>query len=136
MNIIVCIDENNGMMFNKRRQSQDSVVREKIIELSSGFMLYMNEYSAKQFAHEQGITVDNDFLSKAKTGDFCFIESDDIPQDNVEKVFLINWNRKYPSDKKFNFDLISNGFQKISEEEFAGSSHEKITLSVFGRDLK
>ena len=27
MNIIICLDDNNGMMFNKRRQSQDRILR-------------------------------------------------------------------------------------------------------------
>ena len=33
MNIIVCLDDKNGMMFNKRRQSQDKLLRSDIKEL-------------------------------------------------------------------------------------------------------
>ncbi len=33
MNVIVCLDDNNGMMFNKRRQSQDKILRDSIKEL-------------------------------------------------------------------------------------------------------
>ena len=68
MNIIVCIDKNGGMMFGGRRQSQDCVLREKILEVTSGSRLLMNSYSAKQFENAESIVVDEDFLSKANQG--------------------------------------------------------------------
>ena len=34
MIIMVCVDDNNGMMFNKRRQSQDRVLRQRMLELA------------------------------------------------------------------------------------------------------
>ena len=36
MKIIVCVDNQNGMMFNHRRQSQDRVLRKRILELTGG----------------------------------------------------------------------------------------------------
>ena len=36
MKIIVCVDNQNGMMFNHRRQSQDCVLRKRILELTGG----------------------------------------------------------------------------------------------------
>lgn len=33
MNIIVCLDDKNGMMFNKRRQSQDKILRNSIKDI-------------------------------------------------------------------------------------------------------
>lgn len=33
MIVIACLDDNGGMMFNHRRQSQDSVLRAHIAEL-------------------------------------------------------------------------------------------------------
>ena len=36
MKIIVCVDNQNGMMFNHRRQSQDRVLRKRIMELTGG----------------------------------------------------------------------------------------------------
>ena len=35
MIIMVCVDDNNGMMFNKRRQSQDRVLRQRMFFSSS-----------------------------------------------------------------------------------------------------
>ena len=43
MKVIVCVDKSNGMMFNNRRQSQDSVLREKVISLLDGKKLFLNE---------------------------------------------------------------------------------------------
>ena len=47
MKLIVCLDDNNGMMFNKRRQSRDRVLVENVVELCKSEKLYTNEYSAK-----------------------------------------------------------------------------------------
>ena len=52
MKIIVCVDNQNGMMFNHRRQSQDRVLRKRILELTGGKKLWMNAYSQKQFTGE------------------------------------------------------------------------------------
>ncbi len=34
MILIVCVDDNKGMMFNHRRQSQDRVLRRHILDMS------------------------------------------------------------------------------------------------------
>ena len=36
MKIIVCLDDNSGMMFNRRRQSRDRVVIDDIIACAQG----------------------------------------------------------------------------------------------------
>lgn len=36
MIIILCLDNNNGMMFNDRRQNQDRGLREYIAEMTKG----------------------------------------------------------------------------------------------------
>lgn len=133
MNIIICIDKNGGMMFGGRRQSQDSVLRGKVLELSSGTRLLMNSYSAKQFGETDRIIVDEDFLNKAGQGEFCFVEDKEITTDNVETFYIFNWNRKYPGDLFFSVDLKAEGFKKIKKEEFQGNSHDKITLEIYSR---
>jgi hypothetical protein len=47
----------------------------------------------------------------------------------IEKIIVFWWNRHYPSDRKFDLDLSK--WNKVSEEEFAGYSHEKITKEVY-----
>ena len=53
MIIMVCVDDNNGMMFNKRRQSQDRVLRQRMLELAGEKKLWMNDYSRRQFPEEE-----------------------------------------------------------------------------------
>ena len=43
MKIIVCIDKNNGMMFNNRRQSQDKILIDDIIKVTKDKKLYMKK---------------------------------------------------------------------------------------------
>ncbi len=133
MNIIVCIDKNNGMLFLGKRQSQDRVLREKIFEITNGAQLLMNSYSAKQFENFENIVVDEDFLNDANQGDFCFVEDKELSAENVESFYIFNWNRKYPADLFFTVDLKAEGFKKIKKEEFQGNSHDKITLEVYSR---
>ena len=52
MIIVICADDKNGMMFNGRRQSQDRILREKILADAGNSKIWMNAYSAKQFGDE------------------------------------------------------------------------------------
>ena len=55
MNIIICLDDKNGIQFNRRRQSRDQVVCNRVLELSQGSTLWMNAYSAKLFPADKVI---------------------------------------------------------------------------------
>lgn len=133
MNIIVCIDKNGGMMFNNRRQSQDKEVISKITKISANARLLMSLYSAQIFTDYDNIISSNDFILQAQVGDFCFIEDNDIPTNDIENIYIFNWNRDYPADKYFCFDLNGNNFKSIKKEEFIGHSHKKITLEIYRR---
>ena len=66
MKVILVIDDDNGMMFNNRRQSQDRILREKILEISRESKLWMNAYSQKQFASATDqIQISDTFLEDA-----------------------------------------------------------------------
>lgn len=136
MILIVCIDKKNGMMFNKRRQSQDRVVRERILTRAAGSKLWMSGYSAKQFAEEApgaDFIVDEDCVTKAGVGEYCFVEDKDFSLEHCEQVILYHWNRQYPGDTFFKEDLKASGYRKVSETEFTGYSHEKITEQIYSR---
>ena len=45
MIVIACLDDNGGMMFNHRRQSQDRMLRAHIAALVGDARLWMNHYS-------------------------------------------------------------------------------------------
>lgn len=134
MNVIVAVDDDFGMMFNKRRQSQDKVVREKLLNLVGNRKLYMNEYTMKQFTEPSDvIAVDEDFLQIAESGDFCFVENQNLSgvTDRIDEMILIKWNRQYPSDFKLDVQPEKIGLQLKHEEEFVGNSHEKITMQIW-----
>ena len=135
MIVFVAVDNRNGMMFNHRRQSQDKALRERVIELSKGKKLWMNQYSAKQFLQDKPLPtlqVDNMPLDRAQPEDFCFAEDLRLApyERKIEKIVLFRWNRKYPADFFFDLDL-RNGWLLESARDFAGRSHEKITEEVY-----
>lgn len=134
MKIAVCLDDKDGMMFGKRRQSMDRVLRQDLLEMTKDGKLWMNAYSAGQFAEEaEHIVVDEAFLSKAEAEDWCFVENADITEvaEFVTQVAIYRWNRHYPSDKKFPMELFSHRWILENVREFPGSSHERITLEVY-----
>lgn len=134
MYYIFCVDERGGRMFMKRRQSQDRILRERVLALSAGHTLWMSTYSAKQFTEGGLFTVDDDYLQKAGAGDYCFVEDKGFDLSECEGVILYNWNRHYPADVKWETDLIAEGFSLTAQNEFAGHSHEKITEEIYKRE--
>lgn len=136
MNIIICLDDKNGMLFNNRRQSSDVLLRAKVFELVGDGKLYMNEYSKRQFVEpKDNIVVSNSFLSVAGKDDFCFVENSKFYDciDKINLLVIFRWNRVYPSDVKFDTKLL-NSFKKGDTIEFKGNSHDKISLEVYTRD--
>ena len=131
MYAIVCVDDNLGMLFNRRRQSQDRILREYLLELVNGRGFYMNAYSAKQFDDFSQIQVSESFPEEAGKDDFCFVEN--LPlcsfADRIDGLILCRWNREYPAD--FFLDLDYSAWHLEYTEEFPGSSHEKITVEVY-----
>lgn len=130
--LIACIDHLGGMMFNKRRQSQDREIRACILEELGHNILWMNGYSYKQFSKQPDsrIKVEED-LEKAGAKDWCFIENLQAVsyEEKINRIILFKWNRTYPSD--FYFDIPMDDWHLICQEEFKGFSHEKITKEVY-----
>lgn len=137
MKVIVCLDDDNGMLFNKRRQSQDRALRENIIKNLQGAKLWMNEYSFKQFKENQdSIVIEEIFLDSANENDYCFVEN--LPLSSCEQkistLIIYRWNRKYPADTYFDLELCN--WELADSEEFSGYSHEKITKEIYIRKGK
>lgn len=134
MRIIVCLDDKNGMLFNRRRQSKDSALREHILQMTAGSRLWMNGYSAAQFAEKtDAVEVDESFLEKAGEEDFCFLENADISAyaSQVTGVIIYRWNREYPRDTTFPLEWFSAKWKLVSRGDFPGNSHEKIGWEVY-----
>lgn len=124
------------MLFNHRRLSRDRRVCEKILDYSNEKELWMNAYSRKLFTDLtdiNSIQVDEEFLDKSQS--ICFVENQDITPylPKIDTLVLFQWNRNYPADFFFTVDLSQ--WNLISTEDFEGTSHEKITMEVYKKDL-
>ena len=128
MKLIVCLDDNNGMMFNKRRQSRDRVLVENVLEVCKGKKLYTNEYSASLFPENTVEILDNpENVGNA----YCFVESFTVNEEYIDEIIVYKWNRVYPADTHFNINLANWNLTEIVD--FEGSSHEKITREIYRR---
>ena len=137
MRIIVAIDDDNGMLFNDRRQSQDAVLREYILEMTKDTVLWMNEYTRKQFSNiPTNVRVSDKPMEEAGDGEFCFVEDMSIAayKDKMKELHIFRWNRKYPSDLQLDFNPLEHNMILTKIDEFKGRSHEKITLEVWAKD--
>jgi hypothetical protein len=131
MKIVICLDENNGYMFNSRRQSKDKELRSQLLSLLDGEKLWMSEYTKKQFSEDGNFVVDDNYLENAAENDFCFVEDKGYSLDNCNEVWIFRWKRKYPFDKSFDVDLEAEGFKLVRKQKFKGFSHDEITLERY-----
>ena len=127
MILAICADDKLGLSFAGRRQSKDSEIRRRLIDLSKG-QLRMSDYSARQF--DEPVYHGADYLTNANRGDWCFVENADHETcaGQIERIVLFRWNRHYPADVFFRFP---GNWTLVDTEEFAGSSHDKITMEVY-----
>ena len=132
MKLIVCIDEKKGMLFNNRRQSRDSKVVERIIEITKDKNLWITNFSKNLFLN-YNVNIEDNFLDKIGEEDYIFLENVELEKviDKVSEIIIFNWNRHYPADMYFTIPL--DNFVNVSEKEFVGTSHEKITEVVYER---
>lgn len=131
MKVIICLDDNSGMIFGGKRQSRDSKVLEDIKNENEKVVIL--PFSEKLIA-PSGINyeIKND-ISQLQGGECVFIESIN-PQElegKISTLVVYKWNRKYLSDMKCTLDL--KAFKLESRSEFVGSSHDKITKEVYKR---
>lgn len=134
MIIFACMDDNQGMLFNHRRQSQDRVQRRRMLERIGEKKLWMDTYTAGLFLNErERLVIDDACLEHAGKGEYCFVEKQDILpiEDQIEKIILYHWNRVYPADVQFPINLSK--WKRTEINEFEGSSHDKITEEVYER---
>ena len=137
MNIIICLDDNNGMMFNKRRQSQDRILRADLKEFIKDKDLYINNYSYKLYKDidNGNIKVSENFLEQCTENDFCLVEDKLLNNyiNKINNIIIYKLNRMYPSDLYFDINLTSNSWELLETKGFEGSSHEKITRIIYRR---
>lgn len=129
MTLYICLDDRNGLKFNKRRQSRDAAVLEDIRGLLTGNLL-VEPYSEK-LIREAEIP----FVLPPETAEDFFAE--DIPSEELlektQTLVIYRWNCHYPADVRWEPDLAAMGFALRETVEFPGKSHEKITREVYGK---
>lgn len=132
MKIVVCIDDNNGLLFNNRRQSSDMEVINDILRTTKGNLL-INSFSKNLFRDCPCVIADDLFLHNVKEDAYCFVENISIKnyKDKINELIIYHWNRLYPADMFFDMDLSQ--FTLVSRTEFAGKSHKKITKEVYAK---
>ena len=126
MHIVLCMDERNGMLFNRRRVSSDRAVSSRVLQHVTGRLLVSN-YSAKLFEDAE-VCIDDSLLENAGQGDTCFVENLDFVQclDRIATITVYRWNRHYPADTKLPQHIL-DAFTLTESEDFPGNSHDVIT---------
>ena len=138
MILMVCLDNQNGIAFNHRRQSLDSIVTDDIVRTAAqcGHKLYISTYSqsllAKQTDMDTEVWIGEDPFAAAGKGDFVFLEQSaaDLSDPKIEELIVYRWNRDYPSDVKL---AIGKEWELFKTTDFKGHSHEKITKEQYRR---
>ena len=106
MEVILCLDDRNGMLFNGRRQSRDRQVIGDILKTAGDRPLWIRPFSLPLFAGaEERVTVDPEPLAR---GGLCFVE--DLPrkpwEGKIEKLTVYRWNKLYPGDFYLDLECI------------------------------
>jgi hypothetical protein len=112
-------------MFNNRRQSKDEVVKKYIKEIIGEKTLYLSAYSKKYYDFGKEVNEFNNSMS------FVLVEDPKNMPLSIDKFIIFYWNRHYPADRFFNYDL--NKYVVTNETEIVGKSHEKITVRTYER---
>lgn len=136
MNIILCLDDRNGMLFAGRRQSRDRKVTEDIGRMvkEAGAKLWISPFSARLFEESSfQPEIDEAFMEKAEPEDYCLVENLPLAayEEEITSLIVYRWNRHYPAD--FRLDLDLNEWQLQSRSDFVGFSHECITKEEYIR---
>ena len=135
MRVIVCLDDRNGMLFNRRRQSRDRRVVEDILRELGEKRLLVNGFSAPLFERAgERIRVEDDPLAAAGREDVCFVENLPLAPwaAAIERLTVYRWNRVYPADMRLDLALES-GWRLVAASDFPGFFHEKITKEIYER---
>ena len=129
MTLYICLDDRNGLKFNKRRQSRDAALLEDIRNQLTG-NLRIEPFSEKMIQEAE-----IPYVLPPETAEDYFAE--DVPSeellDRTERLIIYRWNRHYPADVRWNPALSVLGFSLRETTEFPGTSHEKITREVYER---
>lgn len=131
MTLIFCVDNDFGLMFNKRRQSRDSAVLEDIKNCFAGEKICISSYSEKLFNE-----ADIDYIlcdDFSKCDNVCFVEDKYSPDlfNLADEVILYHWGKVYPADLNLDIDLLNTNFTLCETDILTGTSHNEIKKEVY-----
>ena len=135
MNIIICVDKNNGTFFNGRRQSLDREIAKKIASMTEQKAVWMKPYSAELFDRVEKLhiykRVDERYLDRADGSEYCFVEGDLLKPylEKINTIIVFRWDRIYPADQYL--DISLSNFEPVVEMGFHGYSPELITMEMY-----
>ena len=130
MYIAICVDDRAGLAFHGHRLSRDRAQQEDLLTLCAEQRLWLLPYSAPLFSWAaERVTVGETLPDQP--GAVCFLEDRLPPPDAAEGLILYRWNRAYPADLYFDWDL--SRFHLMSRIEFPGTSHPVITREIYTR---
>lgn len=127
MTFVFCVDERMGMSFSGKRQSRDRRLTRDI----TGERIYIFPYSKALFEGVENVVVIDGTLPREDGGVVFFENVKPDTLDLAERVVIYNWNRHYPADLFFDFDLSE--FELEEENTFEGSSHPEIIRRTYKR---
>ena len=134
MKLIVCVDNQNGMAFNHRRQSRDVLLTRRLLQRAASRIVWIHPDSAVLFEAQGAgsVRAAEDFLQQAGSGDICFVETAAFAswEDEIEEIWLYRWNRAYPGDVFFPISL-AQGWKLAEKTDFSGNSHACITEEIY-----
>lgn len=132
MTLIFCVDDNFGLMFNKRRQSRDSAVLEDIKNCFAGEKICISQYSEKLFSEA---SVDYTVCDNFNQNGIYFVEAQYTSDllNLADEVILYHWGKVYPADVKFDIALLSADFTLEETTVLKGNSHDEIKKERYTR---
>ncbi len=134
MTLFLTADNGNGVAFNRRRQSRDSVLISDILSSAKG-IIKTTEYSAKLFADAQNIFVCDNIFASADGNVFCECVDASPYYKLFETIIVYKWNRDYPHDITLSKTPAECGFVLCDTYDFVGSSHDNITKEVWHKHI-
>jgi hypothetical protein len=136
MTVIVCVSDDGGMLFNKRRQSRDKILIKNLGEIVGDGILFVSDFSLQLFNDSDiSIIAVSNPLESAGAGDFAFVEDKSLREymGKTEGLIIYRWNRAYPSDFWLDVNPSAEGMVLSESMDFVGKAHEKITRECWKR---
>ena len=137
MKLVVCLDENNGIKFFGKRQSQDELQRKNLFELIGNSKLFVSEYSYDLYKDFEFNFEIIDEKTKIIENSVFLYEGDFLEKflSLVDEIIVYFWNRNYPFDEVFE-EFLKDCWKEKEVFEFKGKSHDKITRKIFVKENK